>query len=382
MGATGFLSAAFKSWDIQTQTAVAVVGGNVPTTLGMNVPDGLLSPQVFAGKDVVIPVEVTGVDPSAGTQVAMLYSISGPQCPPSVSTQTTSITFEPESTKPNSLLGTAVIPLQNLQCIQSGGTLNYWFQAKVGAQTIALSPSGHAQPFFSVQLVNSLTFAVTANNPCAMVPDTFLPDGKTSLCFPSGAISGPATVVVTQLNPLSMPAGPRGLEPVVAYSFDLQGASLLTQAQLTLSYPATPSGTLLGAIGSPNDLGPYWLQDSGNWMVMGPVNVDPTLHTVQTVTTHLSTFGLFLSASNGPAAWRPAERIITPHGANPIAHFTQTGASEVKIFDVRGRRVRTLGPLTDWNGTDDEGHEVESGVYIYQYTSQGTRVSGVIMVAK
>ena len=83
------------------------------------------------------------------------------------------------------------------------------------------------------------------------------------------------------------------------------------------------------------------------------------------------------------------ERIITPNGdgINDVAHFSGLVDGDiVHIFDVRGRRVRTINASTNsptqWDGRNDGGSIVDSGVYIYQYESQGSRVSGVIVVAK
>ena len=52
---------------------------------------------------------------------------------------------------------------------------------------------------------------------------------------------------------------------------------------------------------------------------------------------------------------------------------------EIKIVDILGRRVRTLiseertaGPhQITWNGLDDHGHPVASGVYLYTLKSEG-----------
>jgi flagellar hook assembly protein FlgD len=55
----------------------------------------------------------------------------------------------------------------------------------------------------------------------------------------------------------------------------------------------------------------------------------------------------------------------------------RSGPTELRVFDSRGRVVRTLvsGELAAgfhsviWNGFDDEGHRVASGVYFYRLVS-------------
>jgi len=46
---------------------------------------------------------------------------------------------------------------------------------------------------------------------------------------------------------------------------------------------------------------------------------------------------------------------------------------EIKIFDITGRKIRSVSAGTGkWDGKDDGGTIVESGVYIYQFTVDGT----------
>lgn len=53
----------------------------------------------------------------------------------------------------------------------------------------------------------------------------------------------------------------------------------------------------------------------------------------------------------------------------------------LQVFDVQGRRVRTLqnGPLSrgvhslQWSGTDDEGRQLPTGVYFYQLRVEGEK---------
>jgi flagellar hook assembly protein FlgD len=67
-----------------------------------------------------------------------------------------------------------------------------------------------------------------------------------------------------------------------------------------------------------------------------------------------------------------------------FSFFDPVASVRVEIFDVNGRRVRSLTGVgtVPWDGTDDSGDIVESGVYIYQYTDSGKRISGVVAVAK
>jgi gliding motility-associated-like protein len=93
---------------------------------------------------------------------------------------------------------------------------------------------------------------------------------------------------------------------------------------------------------------------------------------------------LFPVNSLSPEDYRPAKKIITPNGdgINDEADFSGL-AEEVKIFDITGRKIRSVSAGTgQWDGKDDDGSVVESGVYIYQFKVDGTLVSGVIAVAK
>ena len=75
---------------------------------------------------------------------------------------------------------------------------------------------------------------------------------------------------------------------------------------------------------------------------------------------------LQLSASNYPNPFNPVTsiRFVAP----------RRGEMSIKVYDVRGSLVRTLingtveeGPDSiDWNGKDDRGSRVASGVYFYE----------------
>jgi outer membrane protein assembly factor BamB len=55
---------------------------------------------------------------------------------------------------------------------------------------------------------------------------------------------------------------------------------------------------------------------------------------------------------------------------------------EIKIYDVKGRKIRTLKNTDEWDLKDDKGRDVSSGVYIYKYTISGEIYHGTISVIK
>ena len=63
------------------------------------------------------------------------------------------------------------------------------------------------------------------------------------------------------------------------------------------------------------------------------------------------------------------------------------GAISTAVYDLRGRRVAHLRQVSDtrlqWDGTDDSGRVVESGVYVAQFNEEGHKSkSSVVLVAK
>jgi hypothetical protein len=391
---------AFQSLSQQIFTALVTIGGSPSGQF--SVPQ-LLPAESFFGKDTVIPVQYnTGGSGSpslggarapvlVGVTIQMLYQLNtGVGVQPIV---TVPLALQAQSSNPTLYLGDAVVPGQKLIDIKQGGTFNYWFQIQQPGQPVQIYDNTPGRnhgtavatvPFVS-QFNDTRVFPVSPDGSVVVVPDPYIPDGKTTFSFAPGALSNAGTLVVHLRDGSSLPAGPGGLSPVVAYDFALQGAALVRGVQITMTYPAHQDGTLGGLIGNPNDLAPYWLNGTG-WLVMGPRNLDAALHTISFASPHFSTYALFLSGAVGAADLRPRQRILTPNGdgKNDTVDFSGIGASDgVHIFDAKGRRVKTLQfPNLQWTGTDDEGRIVESGIYIYQYTANGERISGVVLVAK
>ncbi len=87
-------------------------------------------------------------------------------------------------------------------------------------------------------------------------------------------------------------------------------------------------------------------------------------------------------------------RIFTPNndGLNDLVYFyfsnPQDSLVSCRIFDILGREMANLpwGVIEEeflvWNGRDDQGNAVSSGVYIYQIEVEGKTINGVIIVAR
>ena len=187
-------------------------------------------------------------------------------------------------------------------------------------------------------------------------------------------------------------------KPVAVYDFDAEGVEFKKPVTLTMLYIDVDGEGNRGD-GKVDDVDNsidatmlklfYW--DGFSWRYVGGT-VNTESHTVTAMVSHFSKYALFAARGSESKDFRPFERIITPNGdgINDYADFNGLD-SNVKIFDIRGKKIRTLNPETisiepyieiRWDGRDDNGDIVESGVYIYQYKYNGKLTSGVIAVAK
>jgi hypothetical protein len=93
---------------------------------------------------------------------------------------------------------------------------------------------------------------------------------------------------------------------------------------------------------------------------------------------------LFLVRPLGAQDFRPPQKIITPNGSNPTLNFKNVASNTtINIYDENGRQVRHMQGVPAWDGKDQDGEVVESGVYIYQINDGGgNMVNGIVAVAK
>jgi|GEM_PF-2307543 len=409
------------------------------STAPLSITAAPLEPLVFAGKHFLIPVKITSPSPidTNNLRVDVAYQIYDQNGNALSAITTSSTTFQIDSSSPTRIFATAYVPRSEFSRIFDGGQLKYFFRVLQNGGGVYLGggTGNRSIPYpvglggvealnaaivnaYTAKVVTSYDLSVTPAGSSVFVPDTFETDGRTGMHLDPNAVTNPGVLHIEQLNTARIPSGPGSTRPTVAYNFSLIGTSLQKTGQIILTYPADLSGQIADNGGNPLSLAPYWW-DGVQWRLLSRPKIDTTLHTVTgylpppangstgkavippntgssaptsfgVSTQFEGSFALFPAQGAATAsALRPAERIITPNGdgINDVANFSGlVDGDSVHIFDVRGRRVRTirasnLSP-TQWDGRNDNGGIVASGVYVYQYTSQGEMTSGVIAVAK
>jgi len=219
----------------------------------------------------------------------------------------------------------------------------------------------------------------------------YLEDG-TGVIIPQGALTKWVSVFIKRIKDLqSLPLGNRSampVQPISAYEFgasDLNGkkiGSLMFNKASTVILAYEDGEGILE-----ERLRIFW-RDLLDWRLSGgEVDRKKNIVTAKNVM-HLSKFALFpLRFGLSADAYRPVRKIITPafkDGINDQVEFEYLDGKQftIRIYDVTGKKIKTLHNNPIWDGTDDDGDVVESGVYIYQLKVEDKVISGVIAVAK
>ncbi len=101
-----------------------------------------------------------------------------------------------------------------------------------------------------------------------------------------------------------------------------------------------------------------------------------------------------IASGSGPV---PEGFVLYPNQPNPFNPGTTIGYSlpaavdvELTIYDIQGRRIRRLVQGKQaagkhrvyWDGTDDGGHPIASGMYVYQLKADGIRLTRKMILLK
>ena len=174
---------------------------------------------------------------------------------------------------------------------------------------------------------------------------------------------------------------------IVCFSFKPEFTKFKKPVLLSFYYPdENDDGFVDGTNGIlETNLGVYFW-DYLEWRYIGG-NVDTEKNMVMVYVDHFTDFALF---PKGVLPFKPRakERFLTPatlDGKNDFVQFEcESTIEKIEIYDVTGKKIRTINNGSDnWNGTDEDGNIVESGVYIYMVKAfNGENNTGAVVVAK
>ncbi len=278
--------------------------------------------------------------------------------------------------------------------------LEYFIKSAVGTSSIVYYPSAetvNAAAFdgdpYTIEVTKTTTGTIAAQSITEVtVPDGNSEDGIMLLSSPKGAVGTNTNITIIQGDSTATHAAPKmslSSEPAIVFDFGPSGTKFAKALTLTMLYFDLDNDGMIDNITDADGnatIDPASLRlfswDGFNWRMAGVPTINTTNHTVTCIIDHFSAYALYPVATLTAEDYRPPMKIITPNGdnTNDIATFNSL-TEEIKIFDITGRKIRTIS-TGQWDGKNDDGSVVESGVYIYQYKVDGTLASGVIAVAK
>jgi hypothetical protein len=278
--------------------------------------------------------------------------------------------------------------------------LEYFIKSAVGTTSIVYYPSAdtaNTATFDGTPYNITVTKTTTGTIAAATTSEIIVADGNTEdgvmkLVSPKGAVGTNTPITIVQGDYANTHAAPKmslSDKPAAVFTFGPSGTKFAKAVALTMLYFDLDNNGKIDSITDtdgnatidPADLRLFsW--DGYNWRMAGVPTINTTEHTVTCSIDHFSEYALFPVTTLTAEDYRPPMKIITPNGdsVNDEADFNSL-TEEIKIFDITGRKIRTVS-TGKWDGKDDDGSIVESGVYIYQFKVGGTLVSGVIAVAK
>ncbi len=215
------------------------------------------------------------------------------------------------------------------------------------------------------------------------------------------SVSTVTSADMSQMNAMLEEARKNGAQPVYA-PVDYEPEGTQFAKPVTLSLPYNPD--LVAQAGLPLTAVQinYWNPSAQEWQPLSS-SVDLVNHVVKAQTSHFSLYQVLTSTQIAPQSLIPgssgatvfnvynfpnpfdlvAKTVTTLNGAGAQAvrgtmiaislPSDISGGGEIKIFNIAGRRVKTiaLGSLQggnyyyqEWDGSDDDGRDAASGVYI------------------
>jgi hypothetical protein len=145
----------------------------------------------------------------------------------------------------------------------------------------------------------------------------------------------------------------------------------------------------------------YWNETAQNWEQIDmpqTIVLDKTSHVVRAQVSHFSIYGVVEEVTptavneQVPAAFTLSQNVPNPFNPTTTIAFTLpvSGMAKLSVYNVLGQEIRTLlsGNLAAgnhsvvWNGIDDSGRAVTSGVYFYRLESGPMQMTKKLMLLR
>jgi hypothetical protein len=221
------------------------------------------------------------------------------------------------------------------------------------------------------------------------------PDGSLiELNVPSGAFSGSAIIDIyikgrPPVRPLIEEADKRAVENS-AIPFGNMGPVEFTSTteprgtvSISLSYPPDSNPALL------NSLRAYYLLNGNpTWVAVKDSRLDPEERTVTFEVSRFEVIRLMTGSSHDLAGVIVYPNPFRPRSAkdNVLKFIGLTDNVDITIYTLNGdvtwsKHIRFTGGGATWDGRNQEGREVASGLYVYQITNaDGQKATGKISI--
>ncbi len=319
----------------------------------------------------------------------------------------TSAAFDTSLNGGHSYSGTAAIPAGFIaDCLKAGisaghnyGELEYEIKVHDGGNSV------------SAVYIATVTFITEdqitrASGGTLTVPDGNSDDGDTSIVIPSLALTGDAVITIEQRGyPGDANPPPLAFEneqtdmiasgstaPLVCFDFGPDNLKFDQPVLITLKYLDENNDGVVDTHTQvqEKDLRMFWWDGFGWKYISDYVDkdnpVDTAKKTLSAYVNHFTLFALF-PAGVIPVKPTPVEKFITPatkDGCNDRIQFQcESAITKIEIYNITGKKVKSVENMDNWDGTDDDGNIVESGVYIYLVESaNGKKRTGAVVVAK
>ncbi|MBN1899164.1 MAG: gliding motility-associated C-terminal domain-containing protein, partial [Spirochaetes bacterium] len=207
-------------------------------------------------------------------------------------------------------------------------------------------------------------------------------DGEVKLTIPSGALNETRTITLKQIYPA--PGDDKYKDTVAVYQIEPENIVFKSVSDLELLYFDLDNNGLVDSSGiQENDLTIFW-HDGFEWREASG-SIDTIKNVVKGNIIKSGIFGVMVQTAGAAEDIKPREKIATPNGdgVNDFLYFNGlTGQYKITIIDVNGRLINTISDVPYWDGRDENGNIVPSGIYLYEVKYNGKSVKGICAIAK